>query len=97
MAKLKPPIKDKNSKMKQYRRGKIKKITSIVHLMNKTSWSSSADKTNNIEDNLTVLLVTEYENVNKRYSACQRFQIQSLCLYLGHAEGLFVVYYSIIT
>ena len=80
MAKLKPPIKDKNSKIKQYRRGKIKKITSIVHLMNKTSRSSSADKTNNIEDNLTVLLVTEYENVNKRYSPCQRFQIQSLCL-----------------
>ena len=56
MAKLKSPIKDKNSKMKQYRREKIKKITSIVHLMNKTSWSSSADKTNNIEDNVTVLL-----------------------------------------
>ena len=80
MAKIKPPIKDKNSKMKQYRSGKIKKITSIVHLMNKTSRSSSADKTNNIEDNLPILPVTKYENVDKRCSACQRFQIQSLCL-----------------
>ena len=43
--------------------------------MNKTSESASADKTNNIKDNLPV---TEYENVNKCYSACQRFQIQSL-------------------
>ena len=43
--------------------------------MNETSESASADKTNNIKDNLPV---TEYENVNKYYSACQRFQIQFL-------------------
>ena len=36
MAKLKPPIKDKNSKMKQYRRGKIKNnnINSSPHEQN---------------------------------------------------------------
>ena len=55
--------------MKKYSREReiLRKITSIIiYLMNKIFGSSSADKTNNIEDNLPVLPVTKYENVDKR-------------------------------